>query len=148
MHISPEYLATLNKQQLLELWHAKTQEAEKAKQVLAEEQMIRAACAREFFGEHPNEGTNSFELSDGYVLKATVQYTRTVDKAAFLNVSDRLRELLGPKVDELVRWKPDLAVGEFRKLEGEAAALMNSVTTTKSGLPGMEIVLPKRNRGR
>jgi hypothetical protein len=148
MHVTPEYLATLNPQQLLELWHAKTIELEKAKQIVAEEQMIRGACVRQFFGEHPAEGTNSLDLTDGYVLKATVQYTRTVDKAAFLNIADQLRELIGPKVDEVVRWKPELATGEFRKLQGDAAALLNSVITTKSGLAGMEIVLPKRNRGK
>lgn len=142
--ITPEYIATLGKQELLDLWHASVQELEKAKELQATEQMLRRGVVSMFFPA-PKEGTNDVELSAGYVLKASVQYTRKVDKAGLLSIQEDLRNLGVP--DTVIRWEPELDTKQYRTLTGNALALLNTVVTTKPGLPQVEIVLPKRNRG-
>lgn len=143
--ITPEYVASLTQQQLLDLWYASVQALEKAKELVAEEQMLRRGVASMFFPE-AKEGTTDVPLSDGYVLKATVQYRREVDKAAFLALRDELQQA-GVNPDTVVRWEPELETKEYRTLAGDALALLNTVVTTKAGLPAIAIVLPKRKRG-
>lgn len=143
--VTPEYVATLGKQELLDLWYASVQALEKAKEIMATEQMLRRGVASMFFPES-KEGTSDVELTGGYVLKATVQYRREIDKAAFLAIQDELRQA-GVNPDTVVRWEPELETREYRKLTGDALNLFNSVVTTKAGLPSIAIVLPKRNRG-
>ena len=143
--ITPEYVATLNAQQLLDLWYASVQKLEVAKEIVAEEQMLRRGVASMFFPE-PKEGTNDVDLTGGYVLKATVQFRREIDKAAFLALRPEL-ERAGVNPDTIVRWEPELETKEYRTLTGDALALFNTVVTTKSGLPSISIVLPKRKRG-
>ena len=64
----------------------------------AELKKLRAAeitLRKKIFGiafPDPREGTNNFEIGDGYVLKATHTLNRDVDQGAFSALRDKLRQ--------------------------------------------------------
>lgn len=142
--ITPEYVATLGQQELLDLWYASVQKLERAKEIVAEEQMLRRGVVSMFFPV-TTEGTVDVPLSGGYVLKAATQFRREVDKAAYIAIHEELRAVGVP--DTVIRWEPELDTKAYKALTGDALALMNTVVTTKPGFPAVSIVLPKRNRG-
>jgi hypothetical protein len=91
----------------------------------------------------PVEGVNKVNLTAGWILKADHKINRRVDEALLVTMSPQFREA-GINPDVLVRWKPDLAVTEYRKLTELEMKLFDQVLTITPGTPQMEIVLPKR----
>lgn len=91
----------------------------------------------------PKEGVNKVDLSEGWVLKADHKINRRVDEALLTTMSAQFREQ-GINPDVLVKWKPELAITEFRKLTETEHKLFDQVLTITPGTPQMEIVLPKR----
>ncbi len=47
-------------------------------------------------------------------------------------------------VNRLIRWKPDLADGEYKKRPEQYRAIVEEVLTVKPAMPSIEIVQPKR----
>lgn len=135
-------LALMSREEILVAWYKLQVEIEQAKELLGYEQLLRRVAAERYFPDS-KEGVNDFEFDDGSVLKATVQYRREIDKAALLNIQQHLVDA-GVPIDDVIRWTPELAVGEYRKLSGEGKALLDTVITTKPGLPALAIVRPKR----
>lgn len=93
-------------------------------------------------GAFPNvtaEGTHTFEMADGRVLKATINYTRSVDPVALQPILEHLRSL-GVDTGRLFTWKPSLAVGEYKKLDDEARRVADACITTKPGAPTLKVV--------
>jgi hypothetical protein len=91
----------------------------------------------------PREGVNKHALTDGWILKADHKINRKVDEALLATMSPAMREK-GINPDALVKWKPELVTGEYRKLTEEEMKLFDQVLTITEGSPQMEIVLPKR----
>lgn len=101
----------------------------------------------------PKEGTNTIELDPhplfagmqptGYVLKAQHVISRDIDEGALSVLMPKLTENKIP-VDKLIKRKPSLAVGEYRKLTAEETQLFDQVLIVKPGSPQLEIVLPKK----
>lgn len=123
----------------LELWYTTKRELDNLK---VKEQLLRQKI---FKGKFPDakEGTNSVELADGFVLKGTRVISRTIDEAAFKASVVELAKN-GIRTDEIVRYKPELAVSVYRTLTEEQRHLMDTVLVVKDGMPSLEIVLPKR----
>lgn len=107
-----------------------------------------SALRKQIFGaafDNPVEGTNNHELDDGYVLKAKYPLTRTIDEGALAAITEKLTEL-GVHPDSLVKYKPELKVAPYRKLNDEQRKLFDQALIIKPGSPTLEIVLPAKNK--
>ena len=158
------------RQELLKQWF----EADDALGALkSKEALLRAAVYREFFIKKdengvdilPAEGTNKFDLANKYQLKAQRIINRSIDAAALKQLSHTKAELeykvaqgilmtdeevalhktlLGVSLDELIKYKPELAVKEYRTLTAEELRVFDDVLVIRDGSPQLEIVKPKR----
>ena len=126
----------------LERWYVLQEELARKRN---EEQLLRQKIFNGMFHE-PVEGTNNLDLADGYVLKGKRVINRTVDEAAFKSSIEELAKN-GIRTDEIVKYKPELVTSAYRKLTEEQRHLMDTVLIIKDGMPGLEIVLPKKGRG-
>ena len=97
----------------------------------------------------PEEGTNTLPLDGGWVIKAKRTIQRDIDLAA-LNVNaivdpatnmSRLTQN-GIHPEQLVKWKPELVLKNYRLLTEEQMAIFNECLVIKDGSPALEIVLP------
>lgn len=111
---------------------------------IAEYQLRLAIVEAEF--PQATEGTNTIELGNGYKLKCTVKFNYNLDGEKTEDVLAKIANLGNEGTfiaDRLVNWKPNLLVGEYRKLEGEYKRLFDEALTIKPGAPQVEIVEPK-----
>lgn len=106
------------------------------------EMNLRLKLFGTFFKE-PHEGTNNVPLDKGWVLQATYPISRSVDVASLATLQPVFRDAKLP-VKDLIRYKPELSVGEYRKLSDEQRKLFDQVLIIKPGTPQLELVLPKR----
>lgn len=135
-------------QQDLNEWYTIHEELAKLK---AKESLLRAKIFKGMF-QHPEEGTNSVPLSDGWVLKGKYVINRTIDQAALtslsaVDASTNMSALAaaGVSVDSLVRWKPELVLSAYRGLAEQQRMIFDQCLIIKEGSPSLEIVLPKKN---
>ena len=119
---------------------AKDAEAALRKEVLAE--------AFAFDPEALREGTENFELGNGYKLKAVFKISRNLnnENEAVDKVLSKI-EKTGPEgafiAERLVKWKPELSVSEYKKLPEKFKKLFDEVVTSKEAMPSLEMVAPK-----
>ena len=119
---------------------AKDAEAALRKEVLAE--------AFSFDPEALREGTENFELGNGYKLKAVFKISRNLNNEgeAVDKVLAKI-EKTGPEgvfiAERLVKWKPELSVTEYKKLPEKFKKLFDEVVTSKEATPALELVAPK-----
>ena len=119
---------------------AKDAEAALRKEVLAE--------AFAFDPEALREGTENFELGNGYKLKAVFKISRNLnnENEAVDKVLSKI-EKTGPEgafiAERLVKWKPELSVSEYNKLPEKFKKLFDEVVTSKEAMPALELVAPK-----
>ena len=119
---------------------AKDAEAALRKEVLAE--------AFAFDPEALREGTENFELGNGYKLKAVFKISRNLnnENEAVDKVLSKI-EKTGPEgvfiAERLVKWKPELSVTEYKKLPEKFKKLFDEVVTSKEAIPSLELVAPK-----
>lgn len=103
-----------------------------------------AALRREIFeAAFPNakEGTNKLELAEGWVLNATLPINRKVDLPTFQAMKEQLLEH-HIKVDQIVEFKPELSVKQYRCLTEEELHLVDQFLIISEGSPQMKVVLP------
>lgn len=119
---------------------AKDAEAALRREVLAE--------AFQFDPEALREGTENFELGNGYKLKAVFKISRNLN-----NENDAVDKVLS-KIEKagaegqfiaerLVKWKPELSVSEYKKLPEKFKKMIDEVVTSKEATPSLELVAPK-----
>ena len=119
---------------------AKDAEAALRKEVLAE--------AFAFDPEALREGTENFELGNGYKLKAFFKISRNLnnENEAVDKVLSKI-EKTGPEgafvAERLVKWKPELSVSEYKKLPEKFKKMIDEVVTSKEATPTLELVAPK-----
>ena len=119
---------------------AKDAEAALRKEVLAE--------AFAFDPEALREGTENFELGNGYKLKAVFKISRNLnnENEAVDKVLAKI-EKTGPEgafiAERLVKWKPELSVSEYKKLPEKFKKLFDEVVSSKEAMPALELVAPK-----
>lgn len=100
----------------------------------------------------PKEGTNRLSLppiegrEDKYDLMVVHSIDRTLDMALFNLNLDRMREA-GIAPDVMVKYKPELVIGEYRKLTDAQKFIFDQVLIIKNGAPQMDIVT-NSTRGR
>ena len=119
---------------------AKDAEAALRKEVLAE--------AFAFDPEALREGTENFELGNGYKLKAVFKINRSFagGQEAVEKALQKI-EKTGPEgvfiAERLVKWKPELSLTEYKKLPEKFKNLFDEVVTSKEAMPALELVAPK-----
>jgi hypothetical protein len=89
-----------------------------------------------------HEGTNTLQLAEGWVMKATLPYTRKVDIALLTNLTPMLRTA-GIPMDDLINYKPELVKAIYNTLGEDHRKLFDQILETKPGSPSLEIMLPK-----
>jgi hypothetical protein len=119
---------------------AKDAEIALRKEVLAE--------AFAFDPETLREGTENFELGNGYKLKAVFKVSRN------LNNEDEAVDKVLAKIEKtspegvfiaerLVKWKPELSISEYKKLPEKFKKLFDEVVISKEAMPVLEFIAPK-----
>lgn len=134
--------------------------------LVEQERAMRAALFAHFFPD-AIEGTNSFTLPDGHVLKGKLPYDRKVDPAvvqtlkalrikdlepalavqlnlAGNNPEQLVTDALLLNVDALLKWKPELEVKPYRTLTKEQAMVFDRCLTIKPGSASMEVAEPPK----
>jgi hypothetical protein len=97
----------------------------------------------------PKEGTNTYPLNDG--TGAVAKATHVLNRAVQIELLDELVKSLDANtnlpqldLDKLVRWKPEVSIKEYRALTDEERNLFDQVLVIKPGMPGLEIMIPKK----
>lgn len=143
----PERQVTL---EILSEWYALKEKLDELKN---KEIVLRQFIAKGLFPA-PVEGTNTYDLKQlndntGAVAKVVHAINRTVkeDLLEELEKSQALPDNNMPKLDlkKLVKWKPEVSIKEYRTLTDEERHLFDQVLVIKPGMPGLEIMIPKKN---
>lgn len=130
-------------QAVLSTWYKMAQELKKLK---TKEILLRKEIFYNAFPK-PHEGTNNYDLDDGYVLKGRYSLERSIDEGAFNALKEKLREeKINP--DVLVQYKPSLVKKEYNKLTEEQKQLFDQCLIVKPGSPSLEIVLPAKAKAK
>lgn len=128
----PDYLAKLT------LWQQTKAQAE---QFTATERRLREELFSAAFPA-PAEGTNNIDLPEGWKLKGVLKINRTLDEAALPAVMEAVRGMnFNP--DPLVKYKPELALRDYKALPENVRYVFDAALTIKPGLPTIELVAPK-----
>jgi hypothetical protein len=120
-------------------------------ELTAAEAMLRRRLADHFFPK-PTEGSagNKHELKDGTgaVLQMDHKINRTVLEAELDALKAACKEEGSnlPKLpfNKLVKYKPELAKGEYNKLTKEEREVFDRALNIKPGMPDLKVVIPKR----
>ena len=139
---------TANRDAKILAWEESVKALAAAKE--AEAALRREALAEtfQFDPEALREGTENFELGNGYKLKAVFKISRNLN-----NENDAVDKVLS-KIEKagaegqfiaerLVKWKPELSVSEYKKLPEKFKKLFDEVVTSKEAMPSLELVAPK-----
>lgn len=119
---------------------------------LAEAKEIELALRNEVialnFEGHKESGTENVELGNGYKLKAVFKLNYRLN-----NTDDAVDKALSKLekagtegafiAERLVKWKPELSVTEYGKLDPKFKKIIDEVITTSPGTPSLELVEPK-----
>jgi hypothetical protein len=128
-------------------WYKAVNLANDAKSVIENEQALRKEVAALFFPT-PDEGANTYELTQGYKLKLTHKIDRKLDEAALDAVKLQLREM-NVNPDALVEMKPSLVLKAYKGLaqvNPEAIKVFDQALTIKPASPTLEVVAPKEKK--
>ena len=139
---------TANRDAKILAWEESVKALAAAKE--AEAALRREALAEtfQFDPEALREGTENFELGNGYKLKAVFKISRNLN-----NENDAVDKVLS-KIEKagaegqfiaerLVKWKPELSVSEYKKLPEKFKKMIDEVVTSKEATPSLELVAPK-----
>ncbi len=97
------------------------------------------------------EGTENYELRAGYKLKIVRKMNYSVtDSEGMETALIQLENETGSGLlsERLVKWKPELSVGEYKKLPDTLRGIVSPFVTMKPGLPTVELAEPKSKGGR
>lgn len=103
----------------------------------AKERLLRDQVFSEYFVD-PKEGTNNVKLATGDVLTAVYPMNRKIDKAILNGLGEALRDNL-INIDEVVEYKPELRVTNYRKLTDEQRLVLDQCITMTPGSPQISI---------
>ena len=130
-----------NDRLLMEWMEAKeTLELAKKKEVLLRNMVVNA-----FFKNKQKEGTNNYELGNGYTLKLKQNYIFSfVDNLPVEEMLAKLSALGFEDGEKYIKFKPSLVLTEYRKLEGDKKIAFDTMLEIKQSLPSIELVTPQK----
>jgi hypothetical protein len=115
------------------------------------EAMLRKRVFKHYFPA-PTEGSkdNKVPLNDG--TGAIVQGEHTVNRKVDEGELEQLKEAIFaegsnlPQLDfpNLIKWKPEVAIPEYRKLSVSDRYVFDRCLVVTDGMPGLKVVIPKR----
>ena len=112
----------------------------KLKALKIQEMILRKRIYKHFF-PNAEEGTNKYPLHNDWQLKANRKIDRSVDEAVYKSIKDKLEEIgVG---EEIIRYKPELALKEYRKLSDKQRKVFDNCLIIKDGAPELELSIPK-----
>lgn len=132
---------------LIMAWNNAKMQLEAAKKL---EMELRSQVIESEFRNHKEKGTENVELGSGYKLKAVFKLSYSFLNS---NKNDEVEkaliklEKLGAEgkfvAERIVRFKPELSVTEYEKLDTKYRKIIDEVIVTKSATPSLELVEPK-----
>jgi hypothetical protein len=120
----------------LQVWYGLQQQLAN----LRNTEFVQRGRMASFYFTDPNEGTNRIDLGGGFDLKLDYKINRNVDEAALLTVTAEQAKALALPMDKLFKWKPELSVTEYRKLNDKQREFVDSLLDIKPGSPSLSIV--------
>ena len=127
----------------IQRWADKAAELSRVK---AEEMALRLELV-DLFWPTRGTGTKTLDLGKGFTLAVTfdTNYTLAVEdktRPALENIA--AADPAGPELAKrLVKWTPELRVGEFKKLPTKLQRMILEVLTLKPATPTLELRVPK-----
>ena len=104
-------------------------------EAIAERRRIDKTIAELLKDPNKPEGAISEKLPEGYKVTVTYKLDRKVDTEALTKAWDKLPL----DVQAAFKWKADLSVSEFRKLDEKAQLNLSQYITTKEASPSITI---------
>lgn len=120
-------------------WYTAAEQMEVLKK---REAILRVKLFKAFFPT-PVEGTNSYELPDGFMMKGIHVINRSVDQAVLTTLATEFAKQQ-INIAELIKWKPELVKSIYNTLSAEQKQLFDQALVIKEGTPQLDIVMPKR----
>jgi hypothetical protein len=151
---TPEFQA--QRDRMLAEWEIKRIQLER---IRADEMKLRKDFVAFAFNPARVSGTETLDLPDGRKVKATkilnyffVSHDENITTLEAVRNAIKELEDMGPEggflAERLVRWTPELSIGEYKKLgalrKGAAyKATLDAILETREGTPYLEIVEPR-----
>ena len=130
----------MDQNQLLTNWQKATTDLLIAKE---HEMNMRKHIVGRLF-PNAKEGTNNFNLGNGYKLTAIVKFNYKFES------NDKVQEMImeferiGSDISaRLVKWKPEPSITEYRKLTGMSKEIADKAIIITDATPSLEIKAPK-----
>lgn len=139
---------TEDQKKLVTEWYEALTLVAEAKQVIEKEQALRKQVIATCF-PNPVEGTNHFELGDGYKITLSYKIDRKLDEAAFEAQKEILRTQFQLDPNSVIKYSPSLITTGFKTLKStnEAAyTFMQQFVTEKPGSHSIELKPPKDSK--
>lgn len=127
---------------LIDNWSTSKIEADRYKQL---ESSLRDQVVLTIFSSTKEEGSESIEIVNGWLLKATkkLDYKLSNDQEQITALVALLDKDVATK---LIKWKPDLSIGTYKNLDKETQILLNGCLTIKPAKPSLELIPPKEGK--
>ena len=112
----------------------------------ARELQARQKVIAKYFADAKGDGTKTTDLGRGFTLAATFRTSYSLDPDKAREAQDKIAAQgdLGVELaTRVVRWKPELRVGEFKKLPPAFERIIRKALTISSGTPSLELREPK-----
>lgn len=156
--MNPEQLKQAKRDEALLKWQDASTALENAK--VAETQARQEVVKLMFDGKPAPEGTNNFELGNGYVLKIVGKINYNLSESAkpktpgmvpwatrtALNELEKTGNEGKFIAERLVKWSPELSLTEYRALAPQYKAIIDKALTTSDGMPSVSIEAPKGSK--
>jgi hypothetical protein len=127
---------------LLQEWN---EAKEQLKHWQQKESELRDTLVKGLFDSSKTEGTDTLILSGEWKLKVTRKLSYNLSNAndGLVNILQTLPSVI---TQNLIRWKPDLNLSLFRKLDEPMRNLFTPVLTIKPSKPSLELIAPNANQ--
>lgn len=104
------------------------------------EKKLRTKLVDLFF-DTTKEGVQSHKVNDEHILKATIKFNRSIDKASLKQV---LSELPDGMENKLIDYKPSLQLRNYKNLIDAHKEIFNECLITKPSSPSLSLVEVKK----
>lgn len=112
-----------------------------------QELLLRNEVIKLSFKNPKESGTENVELGNGYKLKAVFKLNYRLNNLNDgVNKAIQQIEKLEPQgsfiTQRLIKWKPELSITEYNKLDSKVKDIINEVVISYPGTPSLELVSP------
>jgi len=135
--MTPEQIETLYAE--IDVWNKVTKELA---DLVQREKELRQQFADKYFAT-ASEGTNKLPVGHGFELQLDMRINRKVNESA-LDMAIQGKLLTAEEVDAVIKYKPEVSVGAYKKLPKEARDKFGDIITETPGTPGLKLHKPVR----